>query len=310
MHSKPIIVDICIATFKRAELLAELLQSIARQKLDGSIVPKLIIVDNDRLASAQQTVESIRADYPFSIVYDLELEQNIALARNRCLSHAGGDIIVFVDDDEFVEENWLGDLIKTLLDFNADVVLGPVLPILDVKTPGWIIRGGFMERPRFRTGTIRNSGAAGNAAVKRSVFSEFAQPFDPRYGLSGGEDHDFFDRIIRKGGKLVWCDSAIAHEHVPASRLTVKFFVMRAFRGGQSFSSVALPQLPIRKRFIKFFYRILLSLISLVLVVLSMFIGKVLFVKALEKLFANIGQLSAFTRYRYKEYAESGYADK
>jgi succinoglycan biosynthesis protein ExoM len=306
MHNKPINVDICIATFKRAALLAKLLQSIAGQKLDGNIVPKLIIVDNDRLASARQTVESTRADYPFPIIYDLEPKQNIALARNRCLSHAGGDIIVFVDDDEFVEENWLGDLIKTLLDFNADVVLGPVLPVFDEKAPGWIIRGGFLERPRFRTGTIRNSGAAGNAAVKRFVFSEFEQPFDPSYGLSGGEDHDFFDKIIRKGGKLVWCDSAIAHEHVPASRLTVKFLVLRAFRGGQSFSSIALKKLPIWRRFIWFSHRILLSLIALLLVVLSVFSGKVLFVKALEKLFANIGQLSAFTRYRYKEYAASG----
>ena len=162
MLCQPIKVDICIATFKRATLLTRLLQSIAGQNLDDNIIPQLIIVDNDHLASARRTVESIRADYPFPIVYDLEPEQNISLARNRCLSHAGGEIVVFVDDDEFVEENWLGELINTLQVFDADAVFGPVLPILDEKAPAWITKGGFLNRPRFRTGTIRDSGATGN----------------------------------------------------------------------------------------------------------------------------------------------------
>lgn len=310
MPRQPIKADICIATFKRPRLLAGLLRSIAGQKVDGHIIPRLIIVDNDRQTSAREVVESLRGAYPFQIVYDIEPEQSITRTRNRCLSHTDGDVVVFVDDDEYVEENWLSELVGALEKYDADAVFGPVLPIINDETPTWIIKGGFLERPRFQTGTIRNSGATCNAAVKRSVFRELQLEFDASHGLRGGEDYVLFLRMIEQGAKLIWCDSAIVHEHVPLNRLKVRFFIMRAFRGGQNFSCIALQQMSIQRKLLHFLYRLFLSSIALVLVILATFGGKVHVVKALQKLSANIGQLTAFTRYRYREYASSEYVNR
>ena len=63
--------------------------------------------------------------------------------------------------------------------------------------------------------------------------------FDERMGLMGGEDYHFSERIRRAGFKIVWSNEAIAHETVPAHRLTKRWLLSRAFRVGTAFAFVA-----------------------------------------------------------------------
>jgi len=50
--------SICIATYKRPELLEILLQSLSKQKLPESVEIEVIIVDNDKSESAKEAVDS------------------------------------------------------------------------------------------------------------------------------------------------------------------------------------------------------------------------------------------------------------
>ncbi|MDD2338493.1 MAG: glycosyltransferase, partial [Geobacteraceae bacterium] len=298
MRPQIIRVDICIATFKRPELLAELLETINRQKLDETLLPRVIIADNDHHATARSTVDAFKKETKFPVVYDVEPVQNISLARNRCLSHANGDVVVFVDDDEFVAENWLSELVKALYKFNADAVFGPVLPVYPDSVPVWIRKGRFFDRPRFASGTAVKSYGTGNTALRTVFFvGENTSLFSPVYGLTGGEDHEFFTRVSKHGGKFVWCDSSIVYEKVPNERQTVRFLLKRAFRGGQAYASVHLAYLSIWQKFGWLLYRSGLVLISLFSVIATLPFDKSLLVKALQKLLSNLGQLSILTRY-------------
>ncbi|MCZ6703705.1 MAG: glycosyltransferase [Ignavibacteria bacterium] len=49
--------SICIATYKRPELLEKLLDSLSNQKLPESVILEFIIVDNDKSGSAKEVVE-------------------------------------------------------------------------------------------------------------------------------------------------------------------------------------------------------------------------------------------------------------
>jgi len=81
--------------------------------------------DNDRDQSAKDTVGEFARTSLVEVVYCTETEQNISLARNKALEFAKGDLIAWIDDDEFPNKDWLLILFKTLQKFGSDGVLGP-----------------------------------------------------------------------------------------------------------------------------------------------------------------------------------------
>jgi succinoglycan biosynthesis protein ExoM len=58
--------------------------------------------------------------------------------------------------------------------------------------------------------------------------------FEPRLGRIGADDNLFFRRFDEAGGRIVWCDEATVHETVLPERLSRRWLLRRAFRGGQS----------------------------------------------------------------------------
>ena len=106
---------VCVCTYQRPELLRRSLSKLEVQETEGLFDYSIVIVDNDRAASARQIVESLARQSQISISYYLEPEQNIALARNRAVDNAQGDFIAFIDDDEFPPNDWLLKLTRLLL---------------------------------------------------------------------------------------------------------------------------------------------------------------------------------------------------
>lgn len=226
-------VSVCICTYKRPELLLQLLESLAKQTLSPAEF-EVIVVDNDKLASAKQTIMLAIQRYPALVVrYEIEPTPGISHARNKTVALAAGELLAFIDDDEWAVGNWLSDLLECMENLKADAVLGPVIPQYPEGTRPWVIRSRFFERPRFATGTLIGSDACrtGNALVKaRWVKSRQPVPFDERLALSGGEDHDFFKWLESQEGKFIWCDTAEVNEAVPLSRQTLSFILERCFR--------------------------------------------------------------------------------
>src|SRR5688572_30869840 len=127
MSSQPHI-SVCVCTFKRPGLLKKTIDGVLAQKSDGLFTFSLVIVDNDKQQSAAATVEEVRKRSSASIKYDVEPNQNIALARNRAVSHANGQFIAFIDDDEIPNSDWLALMLHCLSEYGVDGVLGPVVP--------------------------------------------------------------------------------------------------------------------------------------------------------------------------------------
>lgn len=230
-----IAIDVCIATFKRPLVLDKLLNSLQRQNLDG-ISMRVVVVDNDHAQSARAVVDTFRSRSGLDVVYDVEPEQNIALARNRTLRHLESDYFAFVDDDEMVSENWLRRLLDAMRQYRADIVFGPVISVFPARSPSWAEVN--FQRPRRPTGQEVYTGGAGNVLIKRSILEQERQVFDPSFGLTGGEDTDFFYRMHLAGHRLVWCDEAWAKEPVPAERLSLEWLRRRGFRSGQNYARI------------------------------------------------------------------------
>lgn len=226
-------ISVCVCTYKRPVLLQQLLESLANQTFPLASF-EVIVVDNDRSGSAKQVVVTAAQRYPALVVrYEIEPTPGISHARNKTVALAAGELLAFIDDDEWAVGNWLSDLLECMENLKADAVLGPVIPQYPEGTRPWVIRSRFFERPRFATGTLIGSETCrtGNALVKaRWVKSRQPAPFDERLALAGGEDHDFFKWLESQGGKFIWCDTAEVNEAVPLSRQTLNFILERCFR--------------------------------------------------------------------------------
>ena len=230
-------ISVCICTFKRTEFLKRLLDRLDKQQTEGLFGYSLVVADNDRARSAEQSVVEFSATSQLSVTYCVEPRQNIALARNRALQHAVGTFIAFIDDDEFPAEDWLYNLFKVQMTLGVDGVLGPVKPYFESDPPSWVKKGKFFERPTHATGFKMSWGEArtGNVLFRRSILTSVNTPFRSEFNTAG-EDVDFFRRMAEKGCVFVWCNEAVVYEVVPPSRCTRSYLLKRALLRGSNFS--------------------------------------------------------------------------
>ena len=102
-------VSVCIATYRRAERLAAVLDDLTRQT---RLPDEVVVVDNDAAASARLVVEHrLCQSAPFPIRYAVQPVKNISLTRNKTVELAGGDWLAFIDDDERAPPPWLAQLV-------------------------------------------------------------------------------------------------------------------------------------------------------------------------------------------------------
>jgi glycosyltransferase involved in cell wall biosynthesis len=227
-------ISVCICTFQRPELLGAALAGVARQVTESAFTFEIVVVDNDHKRSAEDTVRRFEPGNATTIIYCCEPEKNIALARNRAIQSAMGNLIAFIDDDEYPVKEWLIQLYHAIRHYQADGVLGPVLPSFPPAAPQWLKKGNVFDRRRFSTGTrltVRDT-RTGNVLLLRSVFREGSTWFDPAFGLTGGEDVNFFRRQMDEGSIFIWCDEAVAYETVPPERWPSSFHVKKSLRIG------------------------------------------------------------------------------
>jgi succinoglycan biosynthesis protein ExoM len=227
-------IAVCIPTYRRPVMLAKCVEALQQQVSKGFSY-SILVVDNDVGQSARKLMQEWQRRSLVELYYDVEPVQNISLARNRVIANGKGDIIAFIDDDEYPGPTWLISLFNTYTKYRVDGVLGPVIPSYEGLPPRWIVRSGLCVRRSFKTGTILRNPKymrTGNVLLGRQIFKAGETPFDPQFGLSGGEDTDFFSRMVRAGGSFVWCDEAIVYEEVPKQRQKRIYYIRSAFVRG------------------------------------------------------------------------------
>jgi succinoglycan biosynthesis protein ExoM len=229
-------ISVCVCTFKREELLKYLLESLKNQQTEGRFTYSVVVADNDHARSAEHIVTAF-SNTVMPVTYCVEPNQNIAMVRNRAIQAAKGDLVAFIDDDEFPVNDWLLNLFSTLITTGASAILGPVRPHFKIEPPRWAIKGKFFERQTYPTGTtIRwNECRTGNVLFNKAILDGIESPFRAEFDTAG-EDVDFFRRMSENGRVFVWCDEAAVYEDVPPSRCTRKYLLKRALLRGSNFS--------------------------------------------------------------------------
>lgn len=309
--NQAITVAICIATFRRADGLARLLQSLLDMAWPvevGDLQVKIIVVDNDVLQSARSTVEIFGERFGtkgVECLYVVESEPGIAQARNRAVVEAcaRASMLAFVDDDEVVSKDWLTSLLAVKARTEADVVAGPVFPLFEGDVPGWIIEGQFFHRSQYSNEAAIKYFATNNVLISTAVFEQLR--FDQRLGLAGGSDTLLAIEAADAGYSMRWSTDAVVYEYVPAARANIAWILRRRYRVG---TSIALAERihygvgrVLATRVAKGILNVGIGVITLPLEVLR---GKAAYVNALGRVLRGAGMLAGAMGMVYYEYGE------
>jgi glycosyltransferase involved in cell wall biosynthesis len=242
---RPLIhVQVCLLTFRRAELFKVALESLLAQTVLTSpvlfqnggkciladVALHILVVDNDAAQTARPIFDRALASSDTHMRYICEPVRGFSSARNRALVESGHmDYVAFLDDDEAAEPNWLARLLDASATYRADIATGPVEP-RHIQSPEWVVRGRFFNPVSRATGERVFCVATNNVLLRGSIATSFR--FDRRFD-TGGEDTEFFMRIGRAGYKMIWVDDACVSECIPETRANMRWLLNRA-RGDAS----------------------------------------------------------------------------
>lgn len=234
-NKKPL--SIIIATYNRGEKLARTLRSLAAQTLPAGEWEAVVVNNNStddtsgvfaRFASAEGRGLNVR-------MVD-ETRQGLSWARNRGLAEARGEIIVMIDDDEEVNPGFLAAYRDFFAAHPAAAAAGgPMVACYEDARPRWmshyteaLVASTIDLGSRVRRFPRRLYPIGGNMAFRREVFERIGA-FDTALGrtgtaLLGGEEKEFFGRVVASGGEIWWVPGAVVLHLIPPSRVTDAHF--------------------------------------------------------------------------------------
>lgn len=249
---------VLIATYNRAALLDETLSSLALMQVPEGFAWDVIVIDNNSADDTRAVVERRIPGFPVPLQYLFESRQGRSSALNTGIAHATGRVLAFTDDDVRVEPRWLESACAPLRGGDPSVAYtgGPVRPIWEVPPPRWLdlTRGDL-----WGTIAIQDHGAepfvyeegrkvplGANMAARRELFEKIGG-FRADLGRTGGrlvlgqEVPELLLRARSAGLRGVYVPAMEVHHHIPAKRLTPRYF--RNWWFGKGVSRAALERM-------------------------------------------------------------------
>lgn len=240
-------IALCVCTYKRVELLDELVSSLIKTRLDffgnfqrEEFDVQIIIVDNDSKKSAETKVKSFGKNHSF-IHYYCEPQSGLVRARNKCLEISikeNYDYLTFIDDDEYVDISWLSQMYTCLEKANVNIVFGKVEVVYPPHCPDWIMRGGFFNKSDYPDGQRDIVSATANVLIDISMVKKEKEYFNLAFNTTGGEDTYFFKKYIKKGYRSIWCKTGVVYDRVVNERLHTKYIYLRAYTSSYTYSEI------------------------------------------------------------------------
>jgi len=191
-------------------------------------------------------VAAFASHAPLATRYVFEPGAGSSYARNRAVSEARSDFILFIDDDAVAESAWVIEMLTAIHRHKLDTACGMVLPRWSRTPPRWLgpslyIRLAVHDEekmaasPPAELNTIHNYFSA-NVGFRRRTFELFGN-FREDLGVMGGnpmsgEDTELFTRIAARGGAIGFAPAARVHHVIPPERMRRKYLRHKSYAFG------------------------------------------------------------------------------
>ncbi|MCF4969855.1 glycosyltransferase family 2 protein [Nostoc sp. CMAA1605] len=210
-----VFISVVIPTYNRQPILEKCLRALEMQQLSASSVVgnyEIVLVDDGSTDGTLDWLKANKEDFPHVRWFEQD-HAGPAAARNLGVEQAQGDIIIFIDSDLVVLENFL--------QAHADALVQGKEKLGSDRffTYGAVINTCNFDNPTAEPYKITDFSAAffatGNVAIPKHWLVQ-AGLFDTGFQLYGWEDLELGVRLKNLGLKLIKCPAAVGyHWHPP-----------------------------------------------------------------------------------------------
>jgi len=226
---------VAICTRNRAESLKRTLSSL-ESALQPDCEWELLVVDNGSTDETQSVVSGFAGRLP--VKYEMEQRGGLSYARNRAVACAGGDYIIWTDDDVMVDRAWLTAYVDAFKRWpDVCVFGGKIVPTLIEPSVGWFVSvlpiiGPPLAARDLGPNPVEMS-VEGNALPYGANFATRSAEqrkflFDPRLGVSPGrrllfEETEVIKAMLRSGLRGMWFPESIVKHMIGHERQSIQY---------------------------------------------------------------------------------------
>ncbi len=210
--------SLIICSRNRPRLLLETVESILR----GDSVPTEMIIIDQSIESHVE-LSAMKIERSCDIRYIHSKTVGVGTARNLGIASSQYPILIFIDDDMFVEPDWFGSMVNAVIKSGTcSVVTGQV-------------RAGESEVHAGSAPSLKNDNApavykgrldrevlfTGNMGAYRSVFEDvgvFDERLGPGTNFPAAEDNDLCFRLLEHGNCIYYVPDAIIYHRAWRSK--------------------------------------------------------------------------------------------
>jgi len=223
-------VSVVVSTYNRAERLPAALDALLGQAT--SLRYEVIVVDNNSTDATSAVLDALTRRTAGRLRAVFEPRQGLSHGRNTGILRAKAPVIAFSDDDVRVDETWLANLHRALVDHpEVDYVGGKVLPHWLAPPPPWLTTAHWSPlalqdygNEPLMSGAERAVCLVGaSLAFRRRVFERVGL-FTPalgriKDGIGSTEDHEMQLRVWRAGMRGLYVPQVLSFADVTPDRL-------------------------------------------------------------------------------------------
>ena len=256
-------ISVVIPTYNRKLILKKCLLALENQLLNNRINSyEIIVIDDGSTDGTTKWIKENTEILPHVVLYE-QSHGGPALARNLGVLKSKNEIIIFIDSDLVVVNNFLINHVDKLHNywekFNKNCF-----------TYGSVINTSNFENPEKENHKITDISfayfATGNVAISRDLLLKVGL-FDSSFSLYGWEDLELGERLKQYGTKLIKCPEAKGfHWHPPFQCEQINSLVKKEYERAKMALIFFNKHPNLRVRFIiqlTFLHRVLWNLLCL-----------------------------------------------
>ncbi|UPK43235.1 glycosyltransferase [Paenibacillus pabuli] len=228
--------SVIILSYNQREVIKACLSSLSRQRIDDGDQYEVVIVDNGSQDGTGEMIGGLTFDFPILYYYvPRTAESSRATARNKGITNASGDVVVFLDGDQLAEPNFIYEHLRVHKLAKGKLVIGfrrylsqSSMDLTSLK-PGWVNTAlssseedeRFLLMKRFSENgsafrTAWHLFFSCNFSVDRELMIQSGM-FDEGFKGWGLEDSELGYRLQKDGGAFVFNKNALTFHIYHAS---------------------------------------------------------------------------------------------
>ena len=234
---------VALCTHNHADRLSRTLRDLSALRLPNAPW-ELLVVDNgctDGTPSLLRT-HAWPPDWRVRMVREEKL--GLSNARNCAIREAAGKYLIFIDDDETPDPDWLCAYERLIEARAPDAFGGRIEVLFEGRRPSWLTDEllGFLGQLNRKdvVAPLVEPGKGfygGNFGFRKSVCDSIGN-FDADLGRkgsdnTGGEEVDFYGRLRARDFSVWWTPEAVIFHRIEAAKLRRRYFLDLHYRQGR-----------------------------------------------------------------------------